>query len=148
MTDVFDLDRFVQAQQRTYAQATRELADGCKTSHWMWFVFPQLRGLGHSAMAMRFGIASLDEARAYLEHPLLGPRLHECVGEVLRIEGRSAHAIFGSPDDLKFRSCITLFACAAPEETLFESALRQYFDGQADARTLALLAGQERPPRR
>ena len=106
----------------------------------MWFVFPQLRGLGHSAMAMRYGIGSLDEARAYLAHPLLGPRLVECTRAVLAIEGRSLHAIFGSPDDMKFCSSMTLFSLAADEgESVFRQALDRYCDGRADERTLALL---------
>ncbi len=106
----------------------------------MWFVFPQLRGLGHSAMAMRYGIGSLDEARAYLAHPLLGPRLIECTRTVLAIEGRSLHAIFGSPDDLKFCSSMTLFSLAADEgEIVFRQALDRYCAGRADERTLALL---------
>lgn len=139
MGDPHDLNRFVEAQHDTYDQAVRELADGRKTSHWMWFVFPQLRSLGHSAMATRFGIASLDEARAYLAHPLLGPRLEECTDLVLRIDGRSINVIFGSPDDMKFRSCMTLFDVAAPQSAIFAQALRKYFGGTADARTLELL---------
>jgi uncharacterized protein (DUF1810 family) len=137
--DSYDLHRFVQAQQDTYAQAVDELADGHKASHWMWFVFPQLRGLGRSPMAIRFGIASLDEARAYLDHPLLGSRLKECVRLVLRIDGRSINEIFGSPDDMKFRSCMTLFDLAAPQEAIFAQALQKYFGGTPDERTLTLL---------
>jgi uncharacterized protein (DUF1810 family) len=139
MDDRYDLQRFVEAQADTYAQAVRELAEGRKRSHWMWFVFPQLRGLGRSAMAARFGIASLAEARAYLAHPLLGARLEECTGLTLRIEGRPINAIFGTPDDLKFNSCMTLFDAAAPEAARFKQALRKYFDGMPDARTLDLL---------
>ena len=138
MDDPFDLRRFVDAQQDTYAQAVRELAGGRKTSHWMWFVFPQLRGLGHSRMANRFGIASLDEARAYLAHALLGPRLEESVQLTLRIDGRSITDVFGAPDDMKFRSCMTLFDLAAPE-TIFADALQKYFGGMPDDRTLELL---------
>jgi uncharacterized protein (DUF1810 family) len=139
MDDPFDLRRFVDAQQDTHAQAVHELAAGRKASHWMWFVFPQLRGLGHSPMATRFGIASLDEAHAYLAHPLLGPRLEECVRLALRIEGRPIADILGPPDDIKFRSCLTLFEAAAPEPGIFTEALRKYFDGVRDARTLQLL---------
>jgi uncharacterized protein (DUF1810 family) len=139
MDDPHDLHRFVQAQQDTYAQAVDELTDGRKTSHWMWFVFPQLRGLGRSPMATKFGIASLDEARAYLAHPLLGARLQACTRLTLRIDGRSINAIFGSPDDMKFRSCMTLFHRAAPQEAIFAEALQKYFDGTPDARTLELL---------
>jgi uncharacterized protein (DUF1810 family) len=137
--DPYDLHRFIRSQQDTYAQAVDELAEGRKTSHWMWFVFPQLRGLGRSAMATKYGIASLDEARAYLAHPLLGPRLKQCVRLVLRIDGRSIHDIFGSPDDMKFRSCMTLFDLAAPQEPIFAEALQKYFGGTPDARTLELL---------
>ena len=138
MNDPFALQRFVDAQQGVYAQVCAELAAGRKRSHWMWFVFPQLRGLGHSAMAQHFGIASGDEARAYWAHPLLGPRLKQCTGLVLAVAGRSAHEIFGPPDDLKFRSCMTLFA-AATGEAVFRQALAKYFDGQDDEQTLRLL---------
>jgi len=144
MDDPYDLSRFVEAQEHTFAQAVDELADGRKTSHWMWFVFPQLRGLGHSPTAIRFGIASLDEARAYLAHPLLGPRLKECTQLALRIDGRSITEIFGSPDDMKFRSCMTLFDRAAPDETLFAKGLQKYFGGAPDTRTLELLRQQKR----
>jgi uncharacterized protein (DUF1810 family) len=139
MDDPYDLQRFVDAQDGVFEQACEELYDGRKTSHWMWFVFPQLRGLGHSGMALRFGIASLGEARAYLAHPLLGQRLKECVRLALRIDGRSITDVFGSPDDLKFRSCMTLFQRAAPEEKLFADALQKYFGGTPDVRTLDLL---------
>ena len=139
MDDPYDLQRFVDAQAPVYEQALDELRAGRKTSHWMWFVFPQLRGLGHSATARHFGIASLDEARAYLQHPLLGPRLEACTRALIGIDGRSATEILGSPDDLKFRSCMTLFHCAAPENPIFDAALRKYFDGEPDRRTLALL---------
>ena len=136
----FDLERFVTAQAPVFATALAELQAGQKRSHWMWFVFPQLRGLGHSAMAMRYGIGSLAEARAFLAHPLLGPRLMECTRAVLAIEGRSLHAIFGSPDDLKFCSSMSLFSLATDEdETVFRQALDRYCDGRADERTLALL---------
>ena len=139
-TDSFDLERFVTAQAPVFASALDELKAGQKRSHWMWFVFPQLRGLGHSAMAYRYGIGSLDEAQAYLAHPVLGPRLIECTRTVLAIEGRSLHAIFGSPDDLKFRSSMTLFSLAADEgDSVFRQALDRYCAGYADERTLALL---------
>ncbi len=114
MSDAFDLDRFVRAQDPVLAQVRRELGEGRKRSHWMWFVFPQLRGLGRSAMAQHYGIGSLDEARAYLAHPVLGPRLVECTGLVNRVEGRSVHEISGGPDDLKFHSSVTLSALARP----------------------------------
>ena len=140
MPPYFDLDRFVTAQDPVYAQLTAELRAGVKRSHWMWFVFPQIAGLGFSAMAQRYAIASLDEARAYLAHPVLGPRLRDCVRLVLDIQGRDAHAIFGSPDDVKFRSSLTLFARAAPDEALFRDALVKYYGGTEDAATLTKLA--------
>ena len=139
--DPFDLQRFVAAQDGVYEQVCDELHDGRKASHWMWFVFPQLRGLGRSAMATRYGIASLEEARAYLRHPLLGARLHECTQLVLRVEGRSITQILGSPDDMKFRSCMTLFQRADAGVALFDEALRKYFGGAPDPRTLELLRG-------
>jgi uncharacterized protein (DUF1810 family) len=141
--DPFDLERFVTAQAPVFAAALDELELGQKRSHWMWFVFPQLRGLGHSSMAEFYGIGSLDEARAYLAHPLLGPRLMLCTQAVLAIEGRSLHAIFGSPDDLKFRSSMTLFSLAVAEvgESAFRQAMDRYCEGRADERTLALLQG-------
>jgi len=135
MPDPFDLDRFVQAQDPVLAQVRLELADGRKRTHWMWFVFPQLRGLGHSPMAQRYAIASLAEAQAYLEHPVLGPRLTECTGLVLKVEGRSIHQILGSPDDLKFHSSMTLFALAQQHDPAFRRALNKYFDGVLDRLT-------------
>jgi uncharacterized protein (DUF1810 family) len=139
MNDPHDLERFVSAQEPTYAEAADELRAGRKTSHWMWFVFPQLRDLGQSATAKRYGIASRAEAEAYLQHPVLGPRLKECVALVLAISGRNAHAIFGSPDDLKFRSSMTLFSGVAPEEPIFKEAIEKYYGGKPDPRTIALL---------
>ncbi|HEX2596439.1 MAG TPA: DUF1810 domain-containing protein [Luteimonas sp.] len=141
MADPFQLQRFVDAQAPVFETVCAELCAGRKASHWMWFVFPQLRGLGHSAMAQRYGIASLDEARAYLAHPLLGPRLHDCTRRVLQVEGRSVRAIFGTPDDFKFRSCMTLFGFAAPDEDVFAQALDRYFGGEPDPRTLEQLSG-------
>jgi uncharacterized protein (DUF1810 family) len=137
-TDPFDLRRFVAAQDPVLVQVEAELAAGRKASHWMWFVFPQLKGLGRSSMAQHYGLASAAEARAYWAHPLLGQRLRDCTERVLAVDGRSAHAIFGSPDDLKFRSCMTLFA-QATGEPLFTRALAKYFDGQPDEATLQLL---------
>jgi uncharacterized protein (DUF1810 family) len=136
-----DLERFVRAQDSggTYQEAVAELRDGQKTSHWMWFIFPQIAGLGHSPMAQRYAISSLAEAKAYLDHPILGPRLRECTGLVLAVEGRSAYEILGSPDDMKFRSCMTLFAHAGPREQMFRDALEKYFDGEEDALTVARL---------
>jgi uncharacterized protein (DUF1810 family) len=139
MEDRFDLQRFVQAQAGVYEKVVAELRAGCKSSHWMWFIFPQLAGLGHSAMARRYAIASLDEARAYLKDPVLGARLRECSGLVLAVPGKTAHDIFGSPDDLKFHSSMTLFHRAAPAEPVFGECLRKYFAGQQDALTLAAL---------
>ena len=139
MADGFDLDRFVAAQSPVIEEVKRELRFGEKRSHWMWFVFPQVAGLGRSGMAQRYAIASLDEARAYLRHPILGPRLAECAGIVNRVQGRTAHEIFGSPDDLKFRSSMTLFGRADPAEPAFRTALERYFGGREDPRTVALL---------
>lgn len=136
--DRFDLARFVAAQDDCYAQALAELCAGRKASHWMWFVFPQFDGLGFSAMSRRYAIRSLDEARAYLDHELLGARLLECTAAVNRLEGRSAHAIFGSPDDMKFRSSMTLFELAAGPGSPFAAALDKYFAGGRDPRTLEL----------
>ena len=138
MDDPHDLERFVTAQEPVIATVRDELRAGRKRSHWMWFVFPQLRGLGTSSMAERFGIASLAEARAYLAHAVLGPRLRECCSLMLEVPGRSAHAILGSPDDLKFRSCVTLFSLAQPQEPLFRACLDRFYGGEPDPRTLAL----------
>lgn len=134
-----DLHRFVAAQDPVYDQVCAELAAGRKTSHWMWFVFPQLRGLGRSATARFFGLASSAEALAYWQHPVLGARLRHCAQLVLAAKGRTAHDIFGSPDDLKLRSCMTLFAAVAPEEPVFARVLRHFYGGELDPRTLALL---------
>jgi len=127
MTDLYDLERFFKAQDPVFDQVLAELRAGRKQSHWMWFVFPQLKGLGHSAMAIRYAISSQDEAEAYLQHPILGPRLRECTRLVNLIEGRSIEQIFGYPDYLKFRSCMTLFAQAVSDNQLFVSALQKYF---------------------
>ena len=137
--DPFDLQRFVEAQDRIYDTVVDELIAARKRSHWMWFIFPQLRGLGSSPTAVRFAISSADEARAYLAHDLLGPRLRECARLVARIDGRSAEDIFGWPDDMKLRSSMTLFARAAPENVLFRDVLDRYFDGIVDDATDALL---------
>lgn len=134
-----DLERFVAAQDPVIERVRAELAAGRKASHWMWFIFPQLAGLGFSAMSQRYAIASLEEARRYLAHPVLGARLLECTRLVNAVEGRSAHGIFGSPDDMKFHSSMTLFARAAPEEPAFAAALAKYYAGAEDPRTLALL---------
>lgn len=134
-----DLERFVAAQDPVIERVRAELAAGRKASHWMWFIFPQLAGLGFSAMSQRYAIASLEEAWRYLAHPVLGPRLLDCTRLVNAVEGRSAHGIFGSPDDMKFHSSMTLFARAAPEEPAFAAALAKYYAGAEDPRTLALL---------
>ena len=139
MSDRFDLQRFLDAQARNYPAALEELRAGRKTSHWMWYVFPQIAGLGFSAMAQTYAIGSLAEASAYLDHPVLGERLRDCVRATLAVRGRSAHEIFGSPDDLKFRSSLTLFAEAAPGEPLFRAALDAYFAGAPDAATIEKL---------
>jgi uncharacterized protein (DUF1810 family) len=144
MDDPFDLARFVQAQAPVYQDVVAELCAGRKRSHWMWFVFPQLAGLGTSAMARRYAIGSLDEARAYLAHPVLGPRLRECSALVLAAPEADAHRIFGSPDDLKFRSCMTLFAQAAPQQPVFRECLDRFFGAAGDPRTIDLLASQGR----
>jgi len=134
-----NLSRFIEAQDSVYSRVLSELRAGCKASHWMWFVFPQIAGLGRSGMAQKFAIVSMDEARAYLEHPVLGARLRECTRLVCDVTGKTAHEIFGSPDDLKFRSCMTLFAEAAGEGSIFHEALRLYFGGEPDPMTLRLL---------
>jgi uncharacterized protein (DUF1810 family) len=139
MPDPFQLSRFVSAQDGVYEDALREIREGRKCGHWMWFIFPQLDGLGRSPMAQHYAIQNLAEARAYLEHPVLGPRLRECARALLDVKGRSAAHIFGSPDDLKLRSSLTLFARAAGNPSIFEEALVAFFDGVPDARTLALL---------
>jgi uncharacterized protein (DUF1810 family) len=133
------LQRFVEAQQENYEYARAELRAGRKRTHWMWYIFPQIKGLGRSATAEWFAIASLDEAHAYLQHPVLGPRLRECTQLVNLVEGRSLYEIFGPPDDLKFRSSMTLFANATAENREFLDALRKYSAGEFDPATLALL---------
>jgi uncharacterized protein (DUF1810 family) len=133
------LERFIQAQAPIYDQALRELRAGRKQGHWMWFVFPQIVGLGHSPMAQHYAIQNLAEARVYLAHPVLGPRLRECCRAVMDVDGKSAHDIFGSPDDLKFRSSLTLFAHAAPDETLFRDLLEKYYGSEEDMLTLQKL---------
>jgi len=129
---MFDAERFVTAQAPVIEAVRRELRVGRKQSHWMWFVFPQLAGLGHSEMARRYALASVEEARHYLAHPVLGPRLVECTGLVNAVRGASIREVLGSPDDVKFRSCMTLFAQAAPDEPVFRAALRQWFGGIGD----------------
>jgi uncharacterized protein (DUF1810 family) len=137
----FELDRFVSAQDSggTYAQALAELRRGRKTSHWMWFVFPQVAGLGRSGTAQRYAVSGFDEARAYLAHPVLGPRLRESAEALLGLEDASAEQVLGSVDAMKLRSSMTLFSRAAPDEQLFDDVLERYFDGHPDARTDELL---------
>ena len=139
MDDRFDLQRFVEAQDGVYAQVLAELGAGRKTSHWMWFVFPQIAGLGFSAMAQRYAISGREEAEAYAAHLVLGPRLRECTGLVLAVKGRTAHQIFGSPDDVKFRSSMTLFQACASESQIYQDALERYFEGVPDPLTLERL---------
>jgi uncharacterized protein (DUF1810 family) len=138
MDDPFKLQRFVDAPDPVYRQVGSELAAGRKTSHWMWFVFPQLKGLGRSAMAQHYGIGSKAEAQAVWAHPVLGPRLRHCTELVLAVDRRTAHEIFGAPDDLKFRSCMTLFAHATGAP-IFTRALEKFFGGQPDPWTVELL---------
>lgn len=138
--DPFDLHRFVEAQEPVYEQARAELREGRKQGHWMWFIFPQLRGLGHSPTAQFFAIRSRAEAEAYLQHPVLGARLRECTTLVNAVRGRGVSEIFGFPDDLKFRSSMTLFAEVAPDDAVFRQALEKYFEGEPDERTMELLA--------
>ncbi|TCS37521.1 uncharacterized protein (DUF1810 family) [Paucimonas lemoignei] len=136
MHDPYDLQRFLDAQESTYDHALAELRAGRKRSHWMWFIFPQIEGLGRSDVARRYAITSLDEARAYLAHPILGARLRECSRAVAELAGKSVAAIFGYPDDMKFHSSMTLFAQATDDNEVFEDCLRKYFQGQPDALTL------------
>ncbi len=137
-----DLQRFVDAQAPVYEAVRAELAAGRKRSHWMWFVFPQLKGLGRSSTAQFYGLASLAEAQAYWQHPVLGARLAECTRLMLAVPRRSALEILGTPDDLKFKSCMTLFERAAPGEPMFGQAIERFEAGERDERTLALLAGE------
>jgi uncharacterized protein (DUF1810 family) len=142
-SDPFDLERFVEAQDRVFARAWSELSAGRKETHWMWFVFPQLGGLGQSEMSKRYGLKGMDEARAYMHHPILGERLRECTKLVLQVpEGTSVNAIFGYPDDLKFHSSMTLFACACGDCSPFHDALAKFFGGEDDAGTVKLLRGK------
>jgi uncharacterized protein (DUF1810 family) len=139
MDDRYNLERFLDAQASSYETALAELRAGRKRSHWMWFIFPQLRGLGHSERAQFFGIGSLAEASAFLSDPILGKRLRECATALVNLPGKSAEEILGGVDALKLRSSLTLFRIAAPAEPLFQNALEQYFDGKLDPRTIELL---------
>ena len=137
--NTFDLDRFVQAQEGDYDRARAEVRAGRKRSHWMWYIFPQFAGLGFSPMSERYAIQSRAEAEAYLRHPILGPRLVEICEAALAVEGRTAFDIFGSPDDLKLRSCATLFAAVSPPRSVFEQLLAKYFGGEGDEKTLRFM---------
>jgi uncharacterized protein (DUF1810 family) len=137
--DPWNLERFVSAQAGDYEGALEEIRQGRKRSHWMWYVFPQFAGLGESAMSRRYAIRSAAEASAYLSHPLLGPRLIACAEAVLAVDGRSARDIFGSLDDLKLRSCATLFAAVSPPDSVFQRIINKYFDGRGDSLTLRLM---------
>ena len=137
--DPHDLSRFLRAQDTDYAQALSELRAGLKQSHWMWWIFPQFHGLAASPTSKYYSIKSVAEAKAYLDHPVLGPRLLECAEAVLQIEGRSAAEILGSPDDLKLRSCATLFACVSSQDSVFDRVLDKYYRRERDDRTLRLL---------
>jgi uncharacterized protein (DUF1810 family) len=139
MNDPYQLQRFIEAQESIIDDVRRELKAGRKRTHWMWFVFPQIQGLGHSPMAERFAISSLEEAEAYLANPILGARLRECTQLVNNIEGRSISEIFGYPDDMKFRSSMTLFARATTDNKVFQEALRKYFGGEGDSATVERL---------
>ena len=147
MSDPFDLERFVDAQEGVYGDVVKELASGAKRSHWMWFIFPQIAGLGHSAMAMKYAIASAEEAVAYLKHPVLGPRLIEGTELVLAVENRSIRQIFGSPDDMKFCSSMTLFAQTANDGAIFHKAITKYYAGRFDPATLEILRMAPAGPR-
>jgi uncharacterized protein (DUF1810 family) len=137
--DPYDLSRFLRAQDVDYERAVVEIKSGQKRSHWMWYIFPQIDGLGVSSLSKRYSLKSLDEARAFLQHPILGPRLLACAEAVASVEGRSATEIFGSPDDLKLRSCATLFACVSSPGSVFDRLLAKYYRGRRDGKTLQLL---------
>jgi uncharacterized protein (DUF1810 family) len=146
--DPYNLSRFLRAQEGDYERALSEVRSGRKRTHWMWYIFPQIDGLGFSSTAKHYSIKSAEETRAYLDHPILGPRLLECAEAVVAVEGRTAREIFGSPDDLKLRSCATLFACVSPPGSVFDRLLGKYYGGGRDDKTLHLLGldpGSERP---
>jgi len=139
MTDIFNLQRFIEAQDQGYGSVLKELRSGHKRSHWMWYIFPQIQGLGGSAMSQKYAISSQNEAKAYWEHPILGSRLRECTQLVMNVEGRTAEQIFSYPDNLKFRSCMTLFERSATDSSIFRAALLRYFGGEPDQLTLNIL---------
>jgi uncharacterized protein (DUF1810 family) len=138
-TDQYDLSRFVRAQENDYDPALSEIRSGRKRSHWIWYIFPQFDGLGFSSTSKRYAIKSIAEAAAFLEHPVLGLRLRECCEAILAVQGRSALDILGSPDDVKLKSCATLFACVSPADSVFDRVLNKYFQGERDGETLRLL---------
>lgn len=138
--DLHDLNRFVQAQENDYERALSEVRHGRKRSHWMWYIFPQFDGLGFSQTSKRYAIKSVAEAKVYLSHPVLGPRLIECIEATLSVEGRSAYEIFGTPDDMKLKSSATLFAYVSPEGSVFDRLLDKFFQGKRDNKTLRLLS--------
>src|SRR5690606_29312869 len=146
MHSSFDLQRFVEAQQPIFQQALAELRAGHKQSHWIWFVFPQIAGLGHSVMARRYALSGIDEALAYLSHPVLGPRLKECATVIIAHSSRPIRQILGSPDDLKLRSSMTLFAAASPAQAMFRQVLDAFVAGEADTATLARLTSENNAP--
>lgn len=139
MEDAYNLQRFVAAQEPIYHRVVAELRGGRKHTHWMWFIFPQIAGLGYSETSRRFAISSIDEAKAYLNHPVLGARIKECTGIVNRLDGHTAYEIFGDPDRMKFHSCMTLFSRATDGQSAFQAALVKYFDGQEDTATVSRL---------
>ncbi len=140
--DPYDLDRFISAQEGVYDRVLAELRDGLKRTHWMWYIFPQIDGLGHSPRARQYAIKSLEEARQYLSHPVLGTRLRECSDAVLAIRDRSASEVFGYPDDMKLQSCMTLFTLVTDPGSVFERVLDKYYQGKRDARTLQIIGKQ------
>ena len=137
---MYDLSRFLEAQKNSYDTALREIKAGRKRSHWMWYIFPQIRGLGYSAMANHYAIRDLDEAREYVQHPVLGPRLIEISEALLALDGSDPRRVMGPPDDLKLRSCMTLFQCAAPDQPVFGKVLEKFYGGRPDERTLEILS--------
>ncbi|MDP4240055.1 MAG: DUF1810 domain-containing protein [Bacteroidota bacterium] len=139
MDATFDLDRFIRAQEKQYPEALNEISNGRKETHWMWFVFPQLEGLGFSPLSKKYGIKNRDEALAYLHHIVLGPRLVAITQALLEVKGKSAYEIMGSPDDLKLKSCMTLFALVSKEGNAFQRVLDKYFEGEHDEKTIVLL---------
>jgi uncharacterized protein (DUF1810 family) len=139
LSDPFDLQRFLDAQEHTYDDALAEIRSGLKRGHWMWFIFPQIDGLGYSSMSKRYAVQNADEAGAYLSHPILGPRLIEITEALLAVKGRTVRQIFGTPDDMKLKSCATLFAAVSPASSVFESVLERFYSGERDERTLQLL---------